>query len=79
MSGPEVKAEYDRLKPEYDLIKELIQKRLKKGLTQSDVAKKMGTKQAAISRLESGINGGSLERYAKYADAVASNLRITLN
>ena len=78
LSDPEVKAEYDRLKPEYDLIRQMIRKRLDKGMSQSDVAKKLGTKQAAISRLESGDYRVSLGRYAQYAEAVGSRLKITL-
>lgn len=76
---PQVKAEYDKIKPEYDLIRLLIQKRLKKGMTQSDIAKKLGTKQASVSRLESGGYGVSLERYSEYAAAVGGKLKITLD
>lgn len=76
--NPEVKAEYDRLKPEYDLIRQMIRKRLQKGMTQSDIAKKLGTKQASISRLESGDFNISLRRYAQYAQAVGSRLQIKL-
>jgi len=77
-SDPDVKAAYERLKPEYDLIGQLIRKRLNKGMTQSDVAKKMKTKQASVSRLESGDFNISLKRYAQYAEAVGSQLQIRL-
>lgn len=76
---PEVKAEYEKLKPEYALIHQLIKRRQKQGMTQSDVAKKLGTKQASVSRMESGGYGTSLERYSRYADAVGSKLKITLD
>ncbi len=78
-SDPKVKAEYDRLKPEYDLIRQLIKKRIKKGMSQSDVAKKLGTKQASVSRIESGSNRTSFERYAQYADALGSTLKVSLD
>ncbi len=73
-----VKLEYDKLKPEYELLRKLIQKRLKKGMTQSDVAKKIGTKQEAVSRLESGRSSSTLNRYSQYADAVGSKIEISL-
>jgi len=79
MKDPEVRAEYDRLKPEYDLILQMIRKRRESGMTQGDVAKKLGTKQAAISRMESGDNRISLGRYAKYAEAIGSKIKITLD
>lgn len=79
LSDPEVKAEYEKNKPEYDLISQLIGKRIKAGMTQSDVAKKLGTKQAAISRIESGEHGVSVNRYSQYADAVGSKLSINLD
>lgn len=70
--------EYDRLKPEYDLIGQLIKKRLKKGMTQLDVAKKMGTKQTAVSRLESGAHSTSIGRYSQYADAIGGKIEFNL-
>jgi|WetSurMetagenome_2_1015567.scaffolds.fasta_scaffold22419_6 predicted transcriptional regulator len=78
LKDKEFKEEYDRLKPEYDLIGQLIKKRLKKGMTQKDVAKKMGTKQAAVSRMESGLYNSSINRYCQYADAVGSKIEINL-
>lgn len=74
-----VKAEYEKNKPEYNLISQLIGKRIKAGMTQSDVAKKLGTKQAVISRLESGEHGVSVYRYSQYADAIGSRLSISLD
>ncbi len=79
LKDPETKAEYDRLKPEYDLIRLLIKRRLNRGMTQTDVARKLGTKQTSVSRLESGANGASLERYAHYASAVGSKLKVSLD
>lgn len=79
LKNEKVRSEYEKNKPEYDLISKLIEKRIKAGMTQSDVAKKLGTKQAAISRLESGEHGISVYRYSQYADAVGSKLSIKLD
>lgn len=78
LKDKEVRQEYDRLKPEYDLIVKLIKKRLKRGMTQLDVAKKMGTKQTAVSRMESGAHSTSIGRYSQYADAVGGKIEFNL-
>jgi len=54
LMGPEVKKEYDSLVPIYELRKKLIKMRTSKGLTQAEIAKRMGTKKSNISRLECG-------------------------
>ncbi|NOY61719.1 MAG: helix-turn-helix transcriptional regulator [Gammaproteobacteria bacterium] len=78
----EVKAEYDLLKEEFSLFDELLRARMNAGLTQSDVANRMGTKTPAIARLEAG--GGnkqhspSISTLRKYASAVGCHLEIRL-
>lgn len=52
--NPQVKAEYDALEPEFQIIEATIKKRLEKNWSQKDLAEKIDTKQSAISRLESG-------------------------
>jgi DNA-binding XRE family transcriptional regulator len=54
LSDPEVRAEYDRLGPRYELISAIIGGRIAKGWTQTDLARACGTSQSAIARLESG-------------------------
>ena len=53
LSNPEVKEEYENLKPIFEIKKQLLQARLKKGLTQEEVARRMNTSKSNISRLES--------------------------
>jgi len=50
--NPEVKAEYDNLAIEYELIRQVIKARKEKNITQAELAMKVGTKQSNISRLE---------------------------
>lgn len=78
LSDPEVKAEYDRLGPEYQLISQIIAKRLKMGLSQLQLAKKIGTQQSAISRLESGSYNPSLAFLNKVSSALGYRLSISL-
>jgi len=77
LSDLEVKKYYDALAPEYELIQAVIDKRLKKKMTQADLAKKIGTRQSAISRLESGDANPSFNFLQKVAKALDSTLRIT--
>jgi len=51
-----------------DVITKLTQARVNAGLTQAEVAERMGTKQASIARMENALNGSfSLRRIADYA------------
>ncbi|MEN8251375.1 MAG: helix-turn-helix transcriptional regulator [Bacteroidota bacterium] len=82
LSNPEVKSEYDSLEEEFSLFDELLKARMDAGLTQSEVAERMGTKTPAVARLESG--GGnkqhspSISTLKKYAKAVGCHLEIKL-
>ena len=75
---PEIKAEYDRLGPEYEIIEAIIRKRLEKGMSQKQLADKMGTKQSALSRLESGTYNPSLAFLKKVATALGTSVHISL-
>ena len=67
---PGVKVAYDALDHEFRFLDEILKARLATGLTQSEVAARVGTTQSAIARLESGARRHSpsiatLQRYAK--------------
>lgn len=68
---PDFKREYDVLKPEFALARSLIEARVRAGLTQEDLAKRMGTSQPAIARLESGHKPSlkTLERVARVTNS----------
>lgn len=72
LKDPEFKAEYDKLQPEFAVIRA----RIEKGLTQEQLAKKVGTKQSVISRVESGRANPSIAFLKKLAQALNSNLEI---
>ncbi len=80
MTDPAFKAEYDALDIEYQLLKEMLQARKRVGLTQEDVAERMGTKASAVARLEaSGVqtkHSPSVSTLRKYAQAVGCVLVI---
>lgn len=78
LKNPKIKAEYEQLQPEFSLINSLIEARKKAGFTQSQLAKKIGTKQSVISRLEIGRANPTLHFLQKFATALNSHLEIHL-
>ncbi|MCA9324413.1 helix-turn-helix transcriptional regulator, partial [Candidatus Saccharibacteria bacterium] len=70
----EVKTAYDDLGDEFELISTLLTMREKSGLTQGELAKKMGTRAPNISRLESGRANPSLKTLVNYAHACGFKL-----
>ncbi len=77
-----VKAEYEALEPEFTFLRAMLSARQKAGLTQADIAERMGTKPPAITRLESSLTSGkhspSLATLKKYAQALGYHLEIRL-
>lgn len=76
LKNPKIKAEYDKLQPEFAMIQAVIDVRMKKGVTQKELAQKIGTKQSVISRLESGRANPSVGFLKKLAQALNSHLEI---
>lgn len=79
LKNPKFKAEYDRLQPEFALIRAMLDARMKKGLTQAKLAKRMGTKQSVISRMEIGKANPTVAFLKKLADALHTRLEIRFN
>jgi transcriptional regulator with XRE-family HTH domain len=77
-----VKAAYDTMAPEFSLLRELLRARQNAGLSQAEVAKIMGTKAPAVTRLESSLSSGkhspSIATLKKYAKALGCHLEIKL-
>ncbi len=69
---------YDDLGAEFMLAQMVIARRLAKGFTQATLANKIGTKQSAIARLESGNYNPSLVFMEKIAKALDTKLKISL-
>jgi transcriptional regulator with XRE-family HTH domain len=78
MEDEEYRAAYEALEPEFALAEELIAARGRAGLTQADVAARMGTTQSVVARIESGRNPPNLKTLEKYARAVGMRLSVRL-
>ena len=78
LQNPEFRAAYDAEDKRIELVLQIIKLRQRRGMTQSDLAKAIGTRQANVSRLErfdANLTLGTLE---KVAQALGANLRIDL-
>lgn len=73
-----VKDEYDSLSSEYEVIKIIIKHRLKKGWSQTDLAKAIGSRQPVISRLERGGGNPSLKTLSNIAKALDLKLKVSM-
>ncbi len=79
LKDAQVKKAYKRLKPEFDLVQMVIERRLAQGITQAELAKKLGTKQSAISRLERGGYNPSVAFLHRLAKALNTELNISFS
>ena len=76
MAEPEYRKAYDALEAEFALAKAVIDARNRAGLTQVELAKKMGTTQPVIARLEGGHVRPSMRTLERFAKATGSRLLI---
>ncbi|MFA7240385.1 MAG: helix-turn-helix transcriptional regulator [Sulfuricellaceae bacterium] len=68
------RAEYDAMADEFTIARELIAARARAGLSQGEVAQRMGTTQSAVARLESGKRPPSMRTVERFAQAVGGHL-----
>lgn len=76
LKKPRIKTEYDKLESEFAIIQAILDARAKKHMTQEQLAKKIGTKQSAIARIESGNANPSIGFLQKLAEALGKKLVI---
>jgi transcriptional regulator with XRE-family HTH domain len=76
----DVKTEYDRLDEEFRFLDEFLKARAAAGVTQAEVAERIGTTQSAVARLESGKgkHSPSIATLEKYAHALGCRLELRL-
>ena len=77
---PDVRREYDALDEEFRLLDEILKARAESGLTQAQVAKRIGTTQSAVARLESslGKHSPSISTLKRYASALGYKVQVRL-
>ena len=80
LKRPEVTAEFEKQIEEFALLDEFLRARSEQGLTQAEVAERIGTTQSAVARMESGRgkHSPSLATLSKYAEALGCKLEVRL-
>lgn len=82
LANPETLAAYQRISPEFSLLRQMLKARARAGLSQAEIADRMGTKAPAVTRLESSLSNGkhspSVATLRRYAHAVGCELQVKL-
>ncbi len=76
LKDPDVKAEYDKLEPEYQLMCAIIEARKENQMNQKQLASKAKTTQAKISLIEAGLANPTIQSMNKIAMAFGKKLKI---
>ncbi len=79
LKDEEFKIEYEKLKPRYEAIEQIIRARKEQNITQAELAKRVGIQKSNISRLESGNYNPSLDFLAKIAESLGKKISVTIN
>jgi ribosome-binding protein aMBF1 (putative translation factor) len=79
LSNASVRREYEALAAEYEISAELIKARRRAGLSQAELAVRMGTSQSTIARLESGQTLPSTKTLLRFAKATGSKVHLRLS
>lgn len=76
MKDPKIRREYEAMQPEFEIARQMIEARIKNKLNQKELAERMGTGQAAVSRLENATGSPSIALLKRLADALDKRLEI---
>lgn len=78
LANPEFRAAWHETELEYQVARQIVALRLKRGLTQKELARRVGTTQSTIARIESGSQNLSLRTITKLAKALGATVRLDL-
>lgn len=78
LKDEEFRVEYEKLKPRYEAIEQIIRARKEQNITQAELAKRVGTQKSNISRFESGNYNPSLDFLTKIAESLGKSLSIQI-
>ena len=78
LKNAEFKKEYNELEEEYEISRQIIHARIVAGLTQKELAEKIGTRQSNVSRIENGNYNPSIAILKRIAKATGKKLRVVL-
>jgi len=76
MKNPDFAQEYEALREEHEIARQIIRARLAAGLTQKELAQRIGTKQSNMSRIENGNCNPSITTLSRIAKATGKKLQV---
>jgi len=76
LKDPKFRKAYNALEPKYALIHAILDARIKRGITQAEIAKRAGTTQSAIARFESGVGNPTLDFMQRVSAAIGARLQV---
>ncbi|MFC1551723.1 helix-turn-helix domain-containing protein [Candidatus Latescibacterota bacterium] len=79
IKNPELAKEYEALDEEYEVVRQIIRARIAAGLTQKELAERIGTQQSNVSRIESGNSNPSMAVLKRIAEATGTKLHVALS
>lgn len=79
LSDKPCNTEYEALRPEFELLEQLIKARKKAKLSQAELAQRLNIQQPSIARLEKGgYSSTSIATLSRVADALGYSIKISL-
>ncbi len=78
MKDPAFRREYKALEPEFAIIQQIINLRIKHKMSQTQLAKRIGTHQPSIARLESQKRIRNLDYLQRVANALDADVQVRL-
>ena len=79
IKNPELAKEYEALGEEYEVVRQIIRARIAAGLTQKELAERIGTQQSNVSRIENGNSNPSMAVLKRIAEATGTKLHVALS
>lgn len=76
LKKPNIKKQYEALKPKYDIIQSIVARRIELGLSQRDLARSVGMQQPAICRIERGDNNVTVGTLFRVAGALNLDIEV---
>lgn len=76
LKNPKIKAEYDALEPEFNIIQAMIDARKTQNITQKQLAERTGIAQADISKLETGNANPTLKMLQRLAAGMEMSVKV---
>lgn len=73
---PLLKIELEKLEPKYQIIRQVIELRIKNKLTQKQLAEKINDKQSNIARLENGNVNPSIDKLIQIANGLNADIEV---